>query len=328
MDFDPRSPDFAPLDLDLAVDLSPDSEERRLLLKTLATGTLLTLGAGAPLTAMARQRVRFHGRSTPLQMKVNAYIQKQRRLGRIAKDESTSWSVYDFRTGRKLVAINEDAPRQAASMIKPFVVAAFFYTEKKRGSGLRYNRKARHLMELSIRRSNNWATNQLMKDVIRHSGSRGPRDVERVLKRNAPAIFQNTRIVETIPAGGRTYRNKASAHDYSRFLYALWKNKLPRSDEIRELMALPNRDRISGHTIPSHTPIYDKTGTTARLCGNMGIIEARGRNGKRYPYTFVGIIEKRSRTRHYNRWAKNRSKIVREVSAIVYNELKRQHHLA
>ena len=111
-------------------------------------------------------------------------------------------------------------------------------------------------------------------------------------------------------------------------MYALWKNKLPRSDEIRELMALPNRDRIAGHTIPSHTPIYDKTGTTARLCGNMGIVEARGRNGKRYPYTFVGIIEKRSRTRHYSRWARNRSKILQEVSAIVYNDLKKQHRLA
>lgn len=326
MDFD--------FDLESAHLAPPESEisshfERRQFLKTAAAGTALAAAATLPLPAMARQRLTFDHKRLPLGAKVNSYIQEQRRKGRIRPDEMTSWSVYDFNSGRKLVAINEDVPRQAASMIKPFVVAAYFYEMQKSGSRLRYNRKARNMMELSIRNSNNWATNELMKEVARSAGTRSPRTVERVLKQNAPAIFQNTRIVEFIPAGGRTYKNLASAHDYSRFLYALWNDMLPESKEIRKLMALPNRDRIkdSSNGVPARSMVYDKTGTTARLCGNMGLVEARSRSGKKYTYTFIGIIEKRSRTRHYSRWARNRSAVIRGVSSLVYRDLKSRYKL-
>ena len=304
--------------------LDLECEQRRQWLKAFAAGTALAAGAAAPLPLMARQRLTFDHRRQSLGIKVNAHIQELRRKGLIRPDEMTSWSVYDFTSGRKLVSINEDVPRQAASMIKPFVVAAYFYQMEKKGSHLRYSSKTRNMMELSIRRSNNWATNQLMKQVARSTGKNSPHSIEQVLKRHAPAIFQNTRIVEYIPAGGRTYKNLASAHDYSRFLYALWHDMLPESDKIRKLMALPNRDRLkdSRHGVPTSSVIYDKTGTTARLCGNMGIIEAPSRSGKKYPYTFVGIIEKRNRTKHYSRWARNRSAVIRGVSSLVYRDLK------
>jgi len=323
-DFDPESARLAP----------PESEfnaqfDRRQFLKTAAAGTAFAAAATLPLPALARQRLTFDHHRMPLGAKVNAYIQQQRRKGRIRPDEMTSWSVYDFKSGRKLVSINEDVPRQAASMIKPFVVAAYFYELQKSGTRLHYNSKTRHMMELSIRNSNNWATNQLMKQVAHSAGTRSPRTVEHVLKKNAPAIFQNTHIVEFIPANGRTYKNKASAHDYSRFLYALWNDILPESKEIRKLMALPNRDRIKGgsHGVPLRSVVYDKTGTTAHLCGNMGIVEAKSRSGKKYSYTFVGIIEKRPRTQHYSRWARNRSAVIRSVSSLVYRDLKSRYHL-
>ena len=73
--------------------------------------------------------------------------------------------------------------------------------------------------------------------------------------------------------------------------------------------------------------VYDKTGSTARLCGNMGIIEAMGKDGKHYPYTIVGIIEKRERTRHYGRWVATRGNVIRGVSSLVYEDLKRRHNL-
>jgi beta-lactamase class A len=133
-----------------------------------------------------------------------------------------------------------------------------------------------------------------------------------------------------IPPGGRTYRNLASAHDYSRFLYALWYDQLPYATEVKTLMALPNRDRINSDVpeIPASTKVYDKTGTTARLCGNMGIVEARGRDGKSYPYIFVAIIEKSARARQYSRWIKSRGDVVREVSAMTYAYMKSRYPLA
>ena len=61
--------------------------------------------------------------------------------------------------------------------------------------------------------------------IMRYVG--GPKAVERILEKHYPEVFKDTHVVEYIPANGRTYRNKASIHDYSRFLYALWKEKIP-----------------------------------------------------------------------------------------------------
>lgn len=265
-----------------------------------------------------------------LQRQVVNLVRRMRSQGLIRPEEKTSWSVYDFTSGQKLVAINEDIPRQAASMIKPFVAQAYFFKLEESRGKMRYTSEVRQTMESMIRRSSNTATNRIMSIVSRQEGNRGPSDVERVLKTNAPGVFRETRIVETIPADGRTYRNLASAHDYSRFLWALWNDRLPYAGELREIMSLPNRDRIHHgvKSIPRNVKVYDKTGSTACLCGNMGILEAPGRGGGRYPYTFVGIIERPSRAKDYGSWISRRSDAIREVSDLVYQDMKRRHRLA
>lgn len=292
---------------------------RRRFLSTLAGASAVAL---APPLAWARA-------SSDLEKEIFRVVAALRKAGRITRGERTSWSVYDFTTRKKLVAINEDAPRQAASMIKPFVAQAYFFKVKEKGSGLGYSNRVRGIMENMIRYSDNGATNYLINKVSRHSGKRGAKDVEYVLKRNAPGIFQQTRIVEKIPKGGRTYRNKASAHDYSRFLYALWNDNLPYARELKEIMALPNRDRIGYGVdeIPDGVVIYDKTGSTARLCGDMGIVDCPGRNGRRYAYTFIGIIERDKRAPSYGKWITSRSNALREVSATVYDFMKDRHRL-
>jgi beta-lactamase class A len=247
-------------------------------------------------------------------------VKRMRAQGKIRPDEQTSWSVYDFTGGKKLVSINEEIPRQAASMIKPFVAQAFFYTAKDKGSRLGYTGSIRDTMELMIRKSNNAATNEIMQIVSRYNGNGGPRATEAVLKRHAADVYRQTSIVEYIPANGRTYRNKASARDYSRFLYALWNNRAPYSRELLDLMALPNHDRITKgvNSMPSSVRVYDKTGSTAMLCGNMGIIECRNSRGRPRPYTFIGVIEKSSRTSAYGTWITNRSNAMRQVSNLVF----------
>ena len=287
----------------------------------LCSGGLLL---GAPSFAQAGRR------QSDLQKQVVDLVQRMRSQGLIRPEEKTSWSVYDFTSGKKLVAINEDIPRQAASMIKPFVAQAYFYKLETSSGKMRYTNEVRRTMERMIRRSSNTATNRIMSIVSRNEKNRGAKDVERVLKKNAPGIFRETRIVEKIPANGRTYRNLASAHDYSRFLYAMWHDRMPYADELREIMSLPNRDRIyhGVRSIPKGVRVYDKTGSTARLCGNMGIIEAPGRGGRRFPYTFVGIIERPSRAKNYGSWITRRSNAIRAVSNLVYLDLKQRHRLA
>ena len=253
---------------------------------------------------------------------VESHIKKLRAKGRIDRDERTAWSVYDFTSSRKLVTINEELQLQSASLVKPFIAAAFL-TKMKRDA-LKYQRRGRIRMERMIQRSDNAATNW----ATRKLG--GPSQVERFLKRRYPGIFQDTRIVEYIPRNGRTYRNKASAHDLSRFLYALWNNRFDGADELKRLMALPGPDRIKSRAklLPSSTRIYNKTGSTARLCADMGIVLVTDDAGNEYPYTFIGIIEKASRATNYTRWIRARSNVIGEVSDIVYSRIAKRYGIS
>jgi beta-lactamase class A len=294
-------------------------DRRAFLLTTaFATGGLLL---GAPAMANA-------ARGPTLQSQLVRMVKRMRSEGKIRSDEQTSWSVYDFTSRTKLVSVNEETPRQAASMVKPFVAQAFFYTAKEKGSRLRYTSSIRDTMERMIQRSSNSATTELMQIVSRYNGNAGPRATEAVLKRHAPSVFAQTSIVEYIPNNGRTYLNKASARDYSRFLYAVWNDRMPQSREMLELMGLPNHDRITRGVTPSNVRVYDKTGSTARLCGNMGVIECHDHRGRPRPYTFIGIIEKRNRTSAYGSWITQRSSAMRNVSNLVYQYMRDDYRLA
>ncbi len=229
------------------------SESRRSILQAATALGLGSLALGAPAVAIAA------GKKTSLQTKVNAHVRAQRRSGRVSRDEKTSWSVYDFTTGAKLVAINEDVPRQAASMIKPFIAQAYFYRHVASPSRYPYNSEVEQLMASMIRHSRNQATNELIARVSNKKWANRPKQEERILREQAPGIFQQVEVVEYIPKGGRTYRNKASAHDYSRFLYGTWNNRLPGAEHMKELMALPNADRI-----------YQGTGKLPKVCASSG----------------------------------------------------------
>ncbi|MEA3302346.1 MAG: serine hydrolase, partial [Pseudomonadota bacterium] len=288
---------------------------------TLPVKVATEIKQSASRTSKKTTTAKAKSRNKNIEAAVEKFIKSQRRKGIISSDERTAWAVFDFTTGEKLVAINEDSPLQGASLVKTFFALAYFHKVKK--GKLKYGSTARKHMRRMIQRSNNHSSNW----VLRQAG--GPAAVNKLLKKNYPSMFTNTRIVEYIPANGRTYRNKASAHDYSRFLYALWKGTLPYSTEMRRLMHLPGRDRIYTGTrdIPKSTKVYNKTGSTAQLCGDIGILVVKGRNGKRYPYTLIGIIEKRKRTSNYGSWIRSRGNVIRKVSDIVYKGISRQHNL-
>lgn len=266
----------------------------------------------APLTASKLNK----NINSSIEKKIEDYIKELRRKGKLRGDERTGWMVYDLNRDVSLVDINADQPFQAASMIKPFVALAFFH--KVRQGKLKYGPKSRKNMEAMIQRSSNSATNWVMKMVG------GPASVQQLLTSQYGSLFKKLSIVEYIPQGGRTYRNKALPSDYVRFLRALWKNQLPYSKEIRRLMSLPGRDRLYyGTPIPQGTLVYNKTGTTAHLCGDMGILAPRTKKASRYPYAIVGIIERSSRPSNYQQWMRSRGGVIRQVSTLVYKDLKR-----
>lgn len=256
---------------------------------------------------------------TALERAVDSLIAELRRRGEVRPDERTAWVVYDFTEDRKLVSINEDAPLAAASLIKPFVALAFLH-EVEAGR-LPYSAQERRRLEAMIQRSDNAAANW----ALRRLG--GPAAVERLLKREYGGLLRQLKLVEYIPAGGRTYRNMASAHDYSRFLYALWTDGLPRSEELRRLMHLPNRDRLyeGARRVPPGTKVYDKTGSTSRLCGDVGILAVMGPGGRAYPYIVVGLIEKGRSARRYGEWIRSRGDVIRRVSDLAYETMAARH---
>jgi beta-lactamase class A len=259
-------------------------------------------------------------KASKFERSIEKYITNLRKKGRISKDESTGWMVYDLEKNKSVIDINADKNFQAASMIKPFVALAFFHQVKT--GKLKYGPKSRRKMEAMIQRSSNSATNW----VMRQAG--GPAKCEALLKRHYSRIFKQTEIKEYIPAGGRTYLNSAPPSDYVRFLKALWNKKLPKGKEIRRLMAMPGRDRLyHGTPIPKGTLVYNKTGSTGHLIGDMGILVPKTKKGGRFPYVIVGIIERRSKARNYGQWANSRSRVIREVSTLVYNEMKKEHQL-
>lgn len=251
---------------------------------------------------------------------IETFVKDLRKKGKLSRDEQTSWMVYDLTSGEILADINGGQRFQAASMIKPFVALAFFHRVKQ--GEIQYGPQGRRNMERMIQRSDNNATNW----VMRMAG--GPAKCDEILRTHYSDIFKNTVITEYIPPGGRTYKNVAQPSDYVRFLRAIWEDRLPSSKEIRRLMSLPGRDRLYDNTpIPQGTLVYNKTGSTAHLCGDMGILVARDKSGNRYPYALVGIIQRSSRPGNYGDWMLTRGNVIRQVSALVYQEMKKQYQL-
>lgn len=250
---------------------------------------------------------------------VEARIKALRRAGKIKADERTAWIVFDIRRNRTLASINQDEPFETASLIKPFLALAYFH-EVKAGK-LEYGSLEQREMQAMIQHSDNEAADW----VMRRLG--GPAAVQRLLKREYGTLLRQVRVVEYIPANGRTYRNLASAHDYERFLYALWTGALPYSAELRRLMNLPKRDRFGARALPPDSEVYDKTGSTSRLCGDVGILAVDGPDGRVYPYILVGLIEKERRAHPYEKWILSRGSVIRSVSELAYGMVARLHNL-
>jgi beta-lactamase class A len=252
---------------------------------------------------------------------VYEHIKQLRREGRLASDERTAWFIYDFSTGEKLVEINTGLKLQAGSLIKPFVALAYLHAVQE--GRFAYDDQSRRYLQRMIQHSDNAATNWAMRKLG------GPAAVKKSLRKNHPDLLADLELVEYIPSDGRTYRNKASAQDYSRFLLALWKDELPGSAEIKRLMALPKRDRLStGVALSEGTEVYSKTGSTSHLCGDMGVLLAKGPDGQQYAYTVIGLIEKQHRARNYLRWLRARGDVIREISGLVNRILGKMHGFA
>ena len=261
---------------------------------------------------------------SPLEADFDRYIKSWRSRQILAVTDRTSFVVYDISKSKKIVSINEDRQMMAASIIKNFVMLAYFH-EVKYGRQKHTSVNKGNLTAM-IQYSSNPSTNYF----IRLLG--GPARVNRILRINYP-YFTQTKIVEYIPPSGRTYKNMTSARDVSTFFLKLWQGKLPFSDKMKWYFKLKNGDYIYKKTyIPSSVEVYNKTGTVYGLVGDGGILVLRDPQGRARPYIFIGLMEDRTKTNRRNRWQsfwdwKNRrAYILRRLSEQAYKYIYEKHY--
>jgi beta-lactamase class A len=243
---------------------------------------------------------------------LQSFLRKQQARGRLGRNDSTALVAYDLTSNTYLASHNAQRSFQAASMIKPFVALAFFHQVDK--GKLKYTAKHRQMMERMIQHSDNGATNWFLRQVG------GPARCQALLRKEYGPLVRHVSIREYIPAGGKTYKNSANPKDYVEYLKALWKHRLPYSKEMLRVMALPGRDRIyCGTKVPKGTRVYNKTGTTAHLCGDMGILVPPGK--RQAPYIIVGIVQRPSRPKDFKHWMVSGGNVIRDFSTLVYREM-------
>ena len=251
---------------------------------------------------------------------LQAFLRNQQNKGRLRKNDSTALVAYDLSSNSYVASLNAGRSFQAASMIKPFVALAFFH-QVDRGT-LKYTAKHRQMMERMIQHSDNEATNWFLRQVG------GPARCQALLKQAYGPLVRRVSITEYIPPGGKTYRNSAQPTDYVEYLKALWQHRLPQSQEMLRVMALPGRDRVfCGTQLPQGTRVYNKTGTTAYLCGDMAIIVPPARGGRQVPYIIVGIVQRPSKPGDFRNWMISGGNVIRDFSSLVYREMKGRYNL-
>lgn len=191
------------------------------------------------------------------------------------KSSDVGIAALDLRTG-EMVSIKGDEPFPMASTVK-IAVAAIYLAQVEHGRRSLDDRiggqKARNLMERMIIRSDNYATDLLLKDIG------GPRALQEWIEDNRLA---NMRVDRTIAQLLRAKRDLWDIRDSStpkamvELLRRIDKGELLRPQSRSYLLDLMRRcatgkNRLKG-LLPTGTQIEHKTGTLNGYISDVGII--------------------------------------------------------
>jgi beta-lactamase class A len=243
------------------------------------------------------------------------YLRACRFLG---PGDQVSLQVYDLINRKILADINGDIPRNAASLIKPFVMLAVYDALARKE--LQETPEIEHLLHRMIVVSDNPATNQL----IRHLGNGDT--TQGLVAINALMVkmgFSQTRVIELIPDGGKTYRNQTSAQDATLFFRLLYEQKLisPQvSQKMNDILLKNIHDRIETFKIKKDgAAVADKTGYVRGLNADCGIVyQKTQQTGQDYVLSI--FIENKSRPA--DGWGKRKSAVIRYLSDRIYDQLR------
>ncbi|OGP49388.1 MAG: hypothetical protein A2Y79_09700 [Deltaproteobacteria bacterium RBG_13_43_22] len=240
-------------------------------------------------------------------------------IGHLLPGDQISLQVYDLNDKKMLVDINGNVIRNAASLIKPFVMLAVYDSIARRE--FQETPEIEHQINRMIAVSDNEATNAL----IRHLGKGD--DLQGIIGINALMAkmgFPGTRLRELIPDGGKTYANQTSANDTTLFFRLLYEQKLisPQySQKMNDILLKSIHDRIRTHQIKQDgVVVADKTGYVRGLNGDCGIVYQKSLNGCN-DYALSIIIENKNPPSDGG-WGRRKSAAIRYLSDRIYQSLK------
>ncbi len=275
---------------------------------------------------------------SPLEAHAQYYFGWLRNTDRLTPNDKVSIVVYDIENNTKVVSINEDTPRISASTFKVYLLVAFYH-QVEEGKIWRTQLDMWRLRRM-IKYSDNKAANAVMRRIAKSMGMKpeeGPAAVQKILVEHYP-YFTDTKIVEFIPEegeeAGRILKTQTSVHDLNKFYVQLWLGNLPYSENMKWYLNLEKRDRVFDETcIPEGVEVFNKTGTLYGQVSDSAILVFTGPDGKKHPYSIVGIIQDRTRTllppkerdKNYMPWAEARGNYLRRVSEGAYDFMYKRH---
>lgn len=239
---------------------------------------------------------------------------------RLQSGDEISVQIYDLAENKMLVDINGDKARNAASLIKPYVMLAVY--EQIARQELNETADISRQVHRMITVSDNHATNTLIRHLGQGDYQQGIVAVNVLVRKYG---FQQTAVRELIPDGGKTYANRTSAADATLFFKLLYEQKLVNphySQKMTDILLKNVHDRIETHQIKQDgVAVADKTGYVRGLNADCGIVYQKNHQGKGRDYVLSIFIENRDRPADGS-WGRRKSAVIRYLSDRIYHNLK------
>ncbi len=233
--------------------------------------------------------------------------------------DEISLQAYDLNAKKMLADINGNVIRNAASLIKLYVLLAVCDAFSRQE--LQETPEIEHHLYRMIAISDNGATNYLIRRLGQGDALKGMRSINALVRKLS---FSGTRLRELIPDGGKTYANQTSAADTTLFYRLLYDQKLisPQySQKMNDILLKNIHYRIKTAQIKQDgVAVADKTGYVRGLNGDCGIVYQKSLNSG-CDYALSIIIENKSRPSD-GAWGRKKTSVIRYLSDRIYQSLK------
>ncbi|MBI5582600.1 MAG: serine hydrolase [Deltaproteobacteria bacterium] len=256
----------------------------------------------------------------PIQTVVEQEIQVLKGKRQLMTGDEISIQVYDLSEKKMLVDIDGDSIRNAASLIKPFVMLAVYeqISRQEMAETQAINRQITRMIAIS----DNQATNHLIKQLGGGDVEQGLAVVNALMRKYG---FNQTMVRELIPGGGKTYGNRTSAADATAFFKLLYEQRLisPQySQKMNDILLKNVHDRIETAQIKHDgVAVADKTGYVRGLNADCGIVYRGNHGGQGHDYVLSIFIENKERPADGS-WGKRKTAVIRYLSDRIYQNLK------